>query len=294
MNQVFAFFRLIRMGNLLIMLITQLLAYYFLTDHLLAEDMFSWRLVLLTSATFLAAASGYIINDYLDIKIDLKNKPHRVIVGHVISRRQAMFLHLVFNVAAFFAGLLINFSIALAMASCAALLWFYSVVFKKSFLIGNILIALLSAFVILILLLFDRSVSGYLVWSYAWFAFATTLIREVVKDIEDMQGDAKFDSKTIPIVWGVLRTRKLLISFTLIVLASLFIHLFVAHSFIPFAHVYNALMYGFYMLLFVAFPLLIVIYWLYGADTKNDFSRLSALLKIIMITGMLSMILIKL
>jgi 4-hydroxybenzoate polyprenyltransferase len=289
-----AFLRLIRIGNLLMMLATQVLAYYFLTHHLLAEDLLKPKFILLLTATFLAAASGYIINDYLDIQIDHRNKPGQVIVGHLISRRWAMFLHLSFNILAFAIGLYIHYSIAIAIISCAVVLWFYSVIFKKSYLTGNVIIALLSAFVLLILRIYDPSVSGYLVWAYAWFAFAATLLREVVKDIEDIKGDAAFGAKTLPIVSGVRQTRFFLKQWTGVIIISVFLHLFLGHSFMQYKHPHNAVLYIFYMLLFVALPLGIMIYLIHIADKKSDFGRLSAICKIIMLLGLLSMALIKL
>lgn len=293
MQRLYAFLRLIRIGNLAMMLSTQTLAYYFLTDHLLAEDLLNMRFILLLTATFLAAASGYIINDYLDIQIDHRNKPGRVTVGHTISRRWAMFLHLTFNVVAFSIGLYVDGYIAVSIIVCAIVLWFYSVIFKKSYLTGNILIALLSAFVLLILRMYDHSVSGYLVWAYAWFAFATTLLREIIKDVEDMKGDAAFGAQTLPIKSGVRQTRMLLKQWTGVLIASVFIHIFLGHSFMPYEHSYNAVLYIFYMLLFVAAPLGVFIYFIHTADRKTDFSTLSRMCKWIMLLGMLSMVFLK-
>lgn len=293
MRKIRAFLRLIRIGNLMMMMATQVLAYYFLTDHLLAEDLLNVRFMMLLTATLLAAASGYIINDYLDIQIDHRNKPDRVTVGHTISRRWAMFGHLTFNILAFSIGLYIHYYIAVSIILCAFVLWFYSVIFKKSYLTGNIIIALLSAFVILILRIFDNSVSDYLVWAYAWFAFATTLLREIIKDIEDMKGDAAFGAQTLPIKSGVRKTRTFLKQWTGVLIATVFLHIFLGHSFMGYAHPHNAVLYIFYMLLFVAAPLGIFVYFIHMADKKSDFSRLSAMCKLLMALGMLSMVCIK-
>lgn len=275
------------------MISTQVLTYYYLTDYLLPEDLISWRFAILLLATFLTAASGYIINDYIDIKIDITNKPDKVVVGQTISRRMAMLLHLLFNVAAFFLGLIIHWKLALSIVLCSISLWFYSVVFKRMFLTGNLLIAALSAYVLLILRLFDGAVSGYLLWAYAFFAFAITLIREIVKDAEDLRGDSKFDCRTLPIVLGIRQTKQILITLTGIFTALLFLHLIGAQPYIPFRHGYSGAVYLFYMLLFVIVPLMMMIYLLRVADTKKDFSRLSTVCKLIMLSGMLSMVMIK-
>ncbi len=288
-----AFFRLIRINNLLMMTGTQVLTYFFLTDYLIAEDLLRGRFALLLIATFLTAASGYIINDYIDVKIDITNKPDKVVVGHQISRRMAMLLHLLFNVVAFYLGLIINWKLAFSIVLCSVFLWFYSVVFKRLFLTGNLLIAFLSAYVLLILKLFDNGVSGYLIWAYAFFAFAITLIREIIKDAEDLRGDSKFDCKTLPIVLGVRKTKSILITLTGLFAALLFLHVLAGQALIPFRHGYAAAAYIFYILLFVIVPLLLMIYLLRMADTKKDFTRLSSLSKLIMLAGMLSMMVIK-
>ena len=102
------FFRLVRTGNLLIIVITQLFAGYFLNKEFGFKDLFEADLIKLITATVLVAAAGYIINDYMDVKLDMVNKPNRVIIGKTISRRWAMFLHSVFNLLAAFLAYSIN------------------------------------------------------------------------------------------------------------------------------------------------------------------------------------------
>jgi 4-hydroxybenzoate polyprenyltransferase len=293
MNLLISFFRLIRIYNLLIMLATQVLAYYYLTDYLIVEDLIRLKFIALVIATLLAGASGYIINDYIDVKIDITNKPDKVIVGNVIPRRWAMLFHLAFNVIAFLLGLLIDWKVALAVVFCAIALWFYSVVFKRQFLLGNLLIAALSAFVLLILRLYDHSVSGYLVWVYALFAFYISLLREIIKDAEDLRGDSRFDCKTLPIILGIRKTKSILVSLTSIFIGLLFVHVFISSGKIPFRHSYSSIIYIFYMVMFVIAPLCGMVYLLRTADVKRDFTRLSAFAKIIMLLGLLSMIVIK-
>ena len=102
------FLRLIRVNNLIIISATQIFAYYFLTPNLSHTQLFQENFLLLLISTFLVAAAGYIINDYMDVRLDLINKPSKVIVGNSISRRWAMFLHIVLNIVAILLALLIN------------------------------------------------------------------------------------------------------------------------------------------------------------------------------------------
>jgi 4-hydroxybenzoate polyprenyltransferase len=294
MQKLFALLQITRANNLLMMLVTLAISYYCLTDYLTPEDLLQPRFLLLCACVVLTAAAGYIINDYHDINIDLTNKPNKVVIGKIISRRWAMLLHFIFNGLAFLGGFYLSSYIGLMVAVCMVMLWLYSVHFKKQFLSGNLLVGALSAFVIAILPLFNQQISSYLVWVYALFAFGISLIREIVKDAEDLRGDSKFNCKTLPIVLGVRKTKKVLIGLVLMYTILLFAHTFIANSLIPFRHSYGQIFYTFYMLLFVVVPLIITTYLLLKADVKSDFSRLSTLYKVIMLSGLLSMVIIKL
>lgn len=294
MQKVIAFLQITRTNNLIIMLVTLAVSYYCLTDYLTPEDLLQPRFLLLCACVVLTAAAGYIINDYHDINIDLINKPNKVVIGKIISRRWAMLLHFIFNGFAIISGFYLSVYIGLLVAACIVLLWLYSVHFKKQFLSGNLLVGTLSAFVIAILPLFNHLISSYLVWVYALFAFGINLIREIIKDAEDVRGDSKFNCKTLPIVFGVRKTKKVIIILVLIYTILLFAHTFIANSLIPFRHSYGQVFYTFYMLLFVIVPLIITTFLLINADVKSDFSRLSVLYKVIIISGLLSMVIIKL
>ncbi len=294
MQKVFAFLQITRTNNLIIMLVTLAVSYYCLTDYLTPEDLLQPRFLLLCACVVLTAAAGYIINDYYDINIDLINKPNKVVIGKIISRRWAMLLHFIFNGFAIISGFYLSVYIGLMVAACIVLLWLYSVHFKKQFLSGNLLVGTLSAFVIAILPLFNQQISSYLVWVYALFAFGINLIREIIKDAEDVRGDSKFNCKTLPIIFGVRKTKKVIIILVLIYTILLFAHTFIANSLIPFRHSYGQVFYTFYMLLFVIVPLIITTFLLLNADVKSDFSRLSVLYKVIIISGLLSMVIIKL
>ena len=294
MQKLFAFLQITRANNLLMMLVTLVISYYCLTDYLTPKDLLQPSFLLLCACVILTAAAGYIINDYHDINIDLTNKPNKVVIGKNISRRWAILLHFIFNGFAFLGGFYLSGYIGLMVAICMVMLWIYSVHLKKQFLSGNLIVAALSAFVIAILPLFKQQISSYLVCVYALFAFGISLIREIVKDVEDLRGDSKFNCKTLPIVLGVRKTKKVLIGLVLIYTILLFAHTFIANSLIPFRHSYGQVFYTFYMLLFVVVPLIITTYLLLKADVKSDFSRLSTLYKVFMLSGLLSMVIVKL
>ena len=287
---ILAFLRLIRFPNLVIMLFTQVLSYYFLTPQITLSNLFETRFLFLCAATLLVGAGGYIINDYLDVKLDLINKPNKVVVGQLISRRWTMFLHFSLNTIGLLLGFCIGTKVTLAIVIAAFLLWIYSVSLKRQFLAGNLLVSCLSAFVIIINYIYDNSLQVSLIWAYSFFAFTLTLLREIIKDTEDIRGDGKFDCKTIPIVIGVRKTKNLLLYLTGSFALVLFVYTtFYAASY-PFMHSFTRGSFIFYMMCFVIIPLLVLLYFIKTADTTSDFHRLSTYTKLIMVSGMLSMI----
>jgi 4-hydroxybenzoate polyprenyltransferase len=267
-----------------------LLSYYFLSQHIGIEQLTAPRFLCLCIATVFVAAGGYIINDYLDIKLDLINKPEKVVVGQIISRRWTMFWHFLLNGSAVLLGFYIGTKVCIAIFSATVLLWIYSVSLKRKFLIGNLLVSSLSAFVIIINFVYDTSLNIALIISYSFFAFILTLLREIIKDAEDIRGDGKFDCKTIPIILGIRKTKSILFYLTFLFVIALFIYTTLYAASFPFINGMARGGFIFYMLIAVICPLGLMLYWIRTADTTADFSRLSSLAKFIMITGLLSMI----
>jgi 4-hydroxybenzoate polyprenyltransferase len=235
------------------------------------------------------AAAGYIINDYMDVMLDLVNKPERVIVGKTISRRWAMFLHFGFNLTAVLIALQLNNTIALGVFLSSLFLWIYSQLLKKNYLVGNLMVATLSSFTLLIIYIFDHRVMINGIWVYAAFAFFTTVVREIIKDTEDMRGDEKFKCKTLPIILGVRKTKDVIIWLQVILVGLTLVY---CTFFGAISYSSNKVfgIFVMYMLLAVVIPMFASIWLIRIADVKQDFSRLSLIAKIIMITGILSMV----
>jgi len=301
---IIAFLRLIRWPNLVFIALTQLLFEYCIYervfDHGSQENISFFILIL---ASVLIAAAGYIINDYFDLDIDQINKPEKVVVNLMISRRWVIFWHMFLSLIGIYCTMFaLHFSefwhLILANMCSVIFLWVYSTSLKKQLLIGNVLISLLTAWVIGILYFSKYPLSSFpdsnysynqnirffrLSILYAGFAFVISLIREVVKDLEDMDGDRKYGGRTMPIVWGV-NVSKVFISVWLIVLiASLVIlQLYV----IQLGWWFSIL----YCLLFIIVPLVYVFKKLFNAHTTLDYHHLSIVIKMVMFSGILSMI----
>ncbi|MCS6834201.1 MAG: geranylgeranylglycerol-phosphate geranylgeranyltransferase, partial [Flammeovirgaceae bacterium] len=160
----------------------------------------------LSLSSCLIASAGYIINDYYDIKIDTINNPRRVYVGTHISRRKAMFVHTAFNFLGIAIGLLLSWKVGLVNLTAAYLLWLYSNHLKRFPLWGNLCIAFLATFPVIVMPIYLEKFTA-VVFIFALFAFYITLFRQIIKDIKDMKGDLHFGSKTLPIVWGIRKTK---------------------------------------------------------------------------------------
>jgi 4-hydroxybenzoate polyprenyltransferase len=296
-----AFLKMIRLPNLLFIALAQLL-FQVCIFHKLYEGNIAgndwFHFILLVLASLFIAAGGYVINDYFDINIDEVNKPKRMVVDKVIHRRWAIAWHFMLSMA----GIILTaialpvwqkWYLILSNIFVVALLWFYSTNFKKSLLIGNIVISLLTAWTILIIFFSKVSLSDAfsgthhkffrLAVLYACFAFISSLIREAIKDMEDMHGDAKYGCHTMPIAWGVNAT-KVYVAVWLIVLIALLIVLQVYvlqfRWWLPVA----------YSIALVILPLFIIFYKLFKATSVEQFHSLSSWTKFVMLTGILSMI----
>ena len=274
-----ALFRLTRFWNLVIIAIAQYFAAAFLLK-IKQDVIWDWRLFVFSLSTVLIAAAGYIINDYYDIKIDLINKPDRVVIGKSITRRYAILFHTFISSLGIILGTLVSLKIGLVNIICFFLLWLYSNKLKRQPFIGNLLVAILTGLAIgLVNLLYE--VNNTLVVIYALFALFVTLVREIVKDIEDMKGDNTFGCKTLPILWGIRKTKWLLY---LIIATFALVAIF-------FNITYNLLQ-PFYFVVILFLPLGFMVFRLVRADTKKEFYQLSQFCKVIMLLGIFSMMLI--
>ncbi len=266
---------LLRPVNLALLAATQFITAAFL----IKTDQYFTLSLLILSTCFITAA-GYIINDYYDIKIDLVNKPERVVVGRYLSRRMAIAMHTTLNVLACIIGFYIYWKLGVLYVIVSFALWLYSRKLKSLPFAGNFLVALLTGLsVYLPAIVFQGS--NTLALAYALFAFLISFIREVIKDIEDLRGDKAFHRRTLPIVLGVPKVKYILYGIIALLLGDVLI---LAQN--------QGLYFTLYFVLLITLPSLWLVRCLFGAGETKDFSYLSKLCKIIMLTGVLSMLFI--
>jgi 4-hydroxybenzoate polyprenyltransferase len=292
-----AFLKLIRLPNLIFIALAQCLFqfcvfYSLYTGSIPAAD--TRHFILLVLASLFIAAAGYIINDYFDINIDEINKPGRMVVDKHISRRWAIAWHFMLSfsgvlLTAFAVPVFKQWYLILANIFCVVLLWFYSTNFKKQLLLGNIVISLLTAWtkVTIADAVGMGTIAHYkffrVAFLYAGFAFISSLIREAIKDIEDMAGDEKHGCRTMPIAWGVQASKVYIAVWMVVLLAVLGIiqvYILQFRWWLPVV----------YSIALIILPLIYILYLLYKARSVPDFHRLSSGIKFVMLTGIVSMI----
>lgn len=288
--------RLIRLPNLLIIALTMYLVRYCLMQPQLQLQVLDLKMedvdfiILVLSVIFIAAA-GYVINDYFDTRIDAINHPEKVVVGKLIPYKKAIIIHWVLNGLGLLAGVYVAYKVgapklAFIHLIATGLLWFYSTSYKKSLLIGNVVVAALSALVPLIAAIFEPNnskINFVFVLAYAFFAFIISIIREIIKDIEDMKGDKLDSAHTLPIVSGVGIAKIVILFLSLSLFGFLAVveyNQYLGKDFISF----------YYFVIAVSLPIAILMYSIVKAKDKNDFTRASMLSKFIMLSGIMSML----
>lgn len=271
------FLKLTRFWNLLIIALAQYFAAVFLEQHASLAD---WRLFVLSLSTVIIAAGGYIINDYYDVKIDLINKPERVVIGKEVNRRFALLFHSLLSMSGVALGFLLNWRIGAINFLSAFLLWWYSNDLKRQPFVGNFVVALLTGLSVLLINVLYKENHPFVI-IYSIFAFAITLVREIVKDMEDLKGDNSFGCRTLPIVLGIRKTKMILY---LLLLAFITTVAMIGYFYLSLAL--------YYLLFILVVPSLLLTITLARADTKKDFYLLSQMCKVIMLLGIGSMVLV--
>lgn len=258
----------------------------------------SWFFMLAIINVLLGAA-GYVINDYYDRKIDVVNRPNTVLVGKSIPRRNAIIIHWVLNIIAIFLAAYLSYKIRkplvlIVYIMIAGVFWLYSTTYKRQFLVGNIIVALGTAMIPLqvayfeiimlnnhyaeLLIVNSINFKAILIWimAFATFAFLTNLIREIVKDIEDFEGDSNFGCQTLPVVIGITGA-KLAAIFLSVITVGLLIMVYLKYL--------GDIISMSYLSVTVVLPLLIVIVLLCKAKTVKNYHNISTIIKIVMFTG---------
>ena len=292
--------KLIRFPNLLMVFFTQWVIYQMMSKahqvNSILSNFQTFDFILLSVCTMLIAASGYVINDIYDQKIDSVNKPEKQIVGKYITGKTAMLIYILllvfgFGLAFYLAVQEAKTPLIVLFPASAFLLFLYALHFKKTYLLGNVLVSLFVAAVpIIVILGFFNSLAAaneafpkqmIAIYIYAAFGFISNLLREIVKDLEDVEGDHLAKAKTLPIVSGSKTALSICIFLTGLLIVGIIVFICIDLKNI------GALL-GFLLLAIIASCLWLINH-LRKAEQKGDFGRISLGIKIIMLIGLISL-----
>lgn len=293
--------QIIRWKNLLMIAFVQILIkFYLMPLYEVTEILTNWQFVFLVSASLMIAAAGYIINDINDIETDTINKPSKVWIPKYLKEKKAKFSYYAITLLGFALGVYFSFS----LRAVQGVFWFlipifslyiYAVWAKKVLILGNFLISLLVAYALIIIALFETNIL-ITTTSHSFsllnvisilvlFAFIMTFIREIIKDVEDIEGDKATGVTSIPIKYGLEKTKMIVRNFVRIVMGIIGAIAFMQYLQQP-------ILVG-YLSLVVLVPMLLFLVLLRKATISKDYQKLSALLKIIMFIGILAVFTIK-
>lgn len=304
------YLQLLRVGNLTFVAILLYVMEKWVATPLLQLEQFGelmpwWILTLLIVSVVGIAAGGYVINDYFDVKIDRINRPDNLVVTRIISRDAAMNLFYGLTAVGVIAGTVVawwahSWTLLFTYVVIPGLLWFYSASYKRMFLVGNLVVAFASAIVPLLVaianadylhhlyqnaLAYSPIVGELYVWTggFAIFAFLLTWVREIVKDIEDIEGDREMECRTLPIVWGD-KVAKIIATILLVAIATLIVYMLFAV--LPFSHEWKSLPTR-YVVFGLIVPILCSIVLLWAANNRTEYHRVQTIIKFAMFMGML-------
>lgn len=302
--------RLVRWSNLLflaalIWLMEKWVVVPILDKAAFGEQLPWYLLLLIMLATVGIAAGGYVINDYFDVKIDRINRPDEVVVTRSVSKPAAMRMSIGLSSFGVICGLIVaallhSLTIAIIFILIPGLLWFYSSSYKRLFMVGNLIIALLAGVTPMIVAMANVAILQLRYETiipfttlphdlYAWlggfalFAFLLTWIREIVKDLQDQMGDRELECHSMPVVWGEKWTKIFvtgLIVATLAIIGHLWYHV------LPFSISWTTLSTR-YIALGIVIPLLCTLWLLWAAKIPSDYKNCQQVVKFTMLIGML-------
>ena len=308
-------FKIIRWKNLIILSLSQIFIKFFFIDFFIQKDqLLNENFVILLIITILIAASGYIVNDIYDYNLDQINKPEKVVLGKFLKSRDAIIIYIMFNCLAIVLSIFLCMKIEQEIYILGFLfiiysLWLYSKKLKKYKTIGNILIAFFISLSILNVPLFsyknilsdDRFFVFLIISIFSVLAFLINVKREIIKDIEDIEGDKIHKVKSLPIIFGTKKSKLVtiiigiilmfaissLITFQILILRSDLLLDVGGNQFSNpqiWGANYISIIYMFIILIMFFYVELLIL----NATTKTNFTKASKLLKYLMLLSLLS------
>ncbi len=275
-------FSIIRGYNILVIALAQYLAsiYILSPDLPLRKVLLDLNLFFIVLASALAIAGGYIINSFYDSEKDLINKPRKSMLDRLVSQRTKLSAYFVLNFASVIFASYVSFRAVIFFSAYIFGIWLYSHKLKKIPLLGNIVSATLAITPFFAVFVYYKNFET-VIFVHAIYLFLLILVREFIKDMENMAGDLAQGYKTIPLIYGTKASKGLstaLVVLTLIPALSLIYYFDVGYMYVYFAASVALLI------------LFIVLLW--RSNSKKDYVWLHNILKFIIVIGAFSILLI--
>jgi 4-hydroxybenzoate polyprenyltransferase len=280
--KIVSLFSVIRGYNIPIIILAQYLSAIFILapENKPFHVILDINLFLIVLATAFSIASGYIINSFYDSKKDLINRPNKTTLDRLVSQKTKLNVYFTLNFVVAFLAILISWRAFLYFSVYIFLIWFYSHKVKKFVIVGNLMATLMAILPFFALLLYYKNFYEVII-CHAIFLFLLLLIREMIKDLENIKGDLANDYKTIPILYGEITSKKIITFLTLLTVIPVYL-------LIEKFEIGNMDLYFYCCLLF----LLLFVLKLWKSDLKEHYLLLHNVLKFLIVAGVFSIILI--
>ena len=280
--KIVAFFSVVRLYNIIIIVLAQYLTSIFIIsgDKSTTEIILDFHLFLLVLCSSITIASGYIINNFYDYEKDLINKPTKTKLDKIVRKRTKLYIYLLFNFLTIIIAQFVSWKAVLFFSLYIFVIWYYSHKLKKTLFLGNLVSSILSIIPFFVILIYLNNFD-YIIFVYASFLFCLVYMRELVKDLENIKGDFTLNYKTIPVHFGEKFTKMIILIITFLGYTIVWI----LTSFFDIGFMY----FYFY---FSVFGLFIFQLLLWNSNKKKHYLYLHNLLKIVIVLGVFSIILI--
>lgn len=280
--KIVSMFSVVRGYNILIIALAQYISAIFILapNKRALEVLADFNLFIIVIASGLTIASGYIINNFYDSKKDLINRPNKSQLDRLVSQKTKLQVYFSVNFLVFLIAFFVSFRAVLFFSTYIFLIWFYSHKLKKMLVIGNLTASFLAVLPFFAILLYYKNLYPQ-IFAHATFLFLLILIREMIKDLENIKGDIANDYQTIPAVYGESISKKII---TLLTISTVIPVYYLVEIFeVRYMDIY------FYISMIV---LIFFLLKLWKSDSKPDYLLLHNILKLLVLAGVFSIILI--
>lgn len=280
--KLFSMFVVVRGFNLAMIVVAQYVTAIFIMapNQSLSEVLLDRTLFALILASVAAIASGYIINNFYDSEKDSINRPHQVSVEKMVSQNTKLILYFILNISVIIAASYVSFRAVLFFSLYIFAIWFYSHKIKKRPVVGNLTSAILTITPFFAIFLYYKNFSSS-IFVFGFYLFLVLSMRELIKDLQNLKGDLLQNYKTIPVVYGEKYAKLMII---VLVVCNVSVTIFLLKS-----YTLERMDYFFYTSISLLFVVLLL---LPKAQSRQQYSRIHILLKLLVLLGVFSIVLL--